>query len=90
MASNIRPRAPLPLKGFMKAVGKAPTKSVLSPHFSTHHAMPSNNTQKHSENGHEIRNDFHGRGETFLGTFDESIIDIDFLDEARNDETHDD
>ncbi len=41
MASSISPRAPLPLSGFMKAVGRAPTKSVLTPHWATHQAMPS-------------------------------------------------
>ena len=32
IASSIIPRAPLPDSGFMNAVGKPPTKSVLSPH----------------------------------------------------------
>src|SRR3712207_7645311 len=40
MASNIMPRAPLPLKGFMNAVGKPPTKSLFMPSCSTIHRMP--------------------------------------------------
>ncbi len=41
MASSIRPLAPLPERGFMNAVGSAPTKSAFSPHCLTAHAMPS-------------------------------------------------
>ena len=35
MASTINPRAPLPLNGFISAVGSAPTKSLSIPHSFT-------------------------------------------------------
>lgn len=40
IASSISPLAPLPLSGFMSAVGTAPAKSGLIPHISKHHASP--------------------------------------------------
>ena len=41
MASTIMPRAPLPLRGFMSAVGRAVTQSDGRPLCRTSHAMPS-------------------------------------------------
>lgn len=41
MASTINPRAPLPLKGFISAVGSAPTKSLSIPHSFTALPIPS-------------------------------------------------
>ena len=43
MASTIMPRAPLPLSGFISAVGKAPTKPASPPQALTTAAMPSVN-----------------------------------------------
>ena len=40
MASIIRPRAPPPERGFIRAVGRAPTNWLSSPHFSTHQPIP--------------------------------------------------
>ena len=41
MASTIMPRAPLPLSGFIRAVGSAPTHSASLPVLLTSAAMPS-------------------------------------------------
>ena len=41
MASTIMPLAPLPERGFISAVGSAPTKSLLPPMASTACRMPS-------------------------------------------------
>jgi hypothetical protein len=40
MVSTIMALAPLPLRGFMMAVGRASTKSVFSPAVRTHHPIP--------------------------------------------------
>ena len=40
MQSTIMPREPLPLRGFISAVGNAPTQSVGAPSSAATHAMP--------------------------------------------------
>ena len=42
------------------------------------------------EDSNEIRDDLHSRGETFFSALDESIIDIDFLDDTGKDEGEND